>query len=178
MEMYQNPRVRYSVCIQTFCYGALFSSLMLIHPIFDLNFQRGATFPFWFASIALLGAMTSILNTKLVIIYGMRCIVLYFLIAQVVISGLTIIYFASMPQTGKVAFALYFFWQTTIFFQAGLTLGNLNALAMEPMGHITGFTASVLGGVATVLPAALAIGANVLFNGTPLPLMAYFLLWP
>lgn len=110
MEMYQNPRVRYSVCIQTFCYGALFSSLMLIHPIFDLNFQRGATFPFWFASIALLGAMTSILNAKLVIIYGMRCIVLYFLIAQVVISGLTIIYFASMPQTDKVAFALYFLW--------------------------------------------------------------------
>jgi DHA1 family bicyclomycin/chloramphenicol resistance-like MFS transporter len=151
---------------------------MLIHPIFDLNFQRGATFPFWFASIALLGAMTSILNAKLVIIYGMRCIVLYFLIAQVVISGLTILYFASMPQSGKVAFALYFLWQTTIFFQSGLTLVNLNALAMEPMGHIAGFTASVSGGVATVLAAVLAIGANVLFNGTPLPLMAYFLLWP
>ena len=74
------------------------------------NIRLGATFSFWFASIALLGAMTSILNAKLVIIYGMRCIVLYFLIAQVVISGLTIIYFASMPQTDKVAFALYFLW--------------------------------------------------------------------
>ena len=83
-----------------------------------------------------------------------------------------------MPQSGKVAFALNFLWQTTIFFQAGLTLGNLNALAMEPMGHIAGFKASVSGGVATVLAAALAIGVNVLFNDPPLPLMAYFFRWP
>ena len=54
-----------------------------------------------------------------------------------------------------------------------LTLGNLNALGMEPMGHIAGFTASLSGGVATGLAAVLAIGANVLFNGPPLPLMAY-----
>ena len=40
VEMYNHPQVRYSICIQTFCYGTLFSSLILIQPIFDLNFQR------------------------------------------------------------------------------------------------------------------------------------------
>ena len=171
MEMYQNPQVRYSICIQAFCYGTLFSSLILIQPIFDLNFQRRATFPFWFALIALFGAAASILNSRLVMIYGMRSMVLNSMMAQVVLSSAVVIYFVGMPQTGKGAFALYFIWQAVIFFQAGLTLGNLNALAKEPMGHIAGFTASVSGGISTVLAAALAMGVNVLFDGTPLPLM-------
>lgn len=173
VEMYNHPQVRYSIFIQTFCYGTLFSSLILIQPIFDLNFQKGATFPSWFAMIALFGAISSILNAKLVMICGMRSMVLYSLVAQVILSSAILFYFLSMPQTGKTAFALYFIWQTMIFFQAGLTLGNLNALAMEPMGHIAGFTASVTGGISTVSAAALAMGVNVLFDGTPLPLIAY-----
>ena len=173
LEMYKNPQVRYSICIQTFCYGTLFSSLILIQPIFDLNFQRGANFPLWFALIALLGAIASILNARLVMTFGMRSMVLYSLMVQVVLSSAVTAYFVSMPQTDKTAFVLYFTWQSMIFFQAGLTLGNLSALAMEPMGHIAGFTASVSGGIATVLAASLAMGVNVLFDGTPLPLIAY-----
>ncbi|MDA9991302.1 hypothetical protein N9E48_10920 [Paracoccaceae bacterium] len=46
---------------------------------------------------------------------------------------------------------------------------------MEPMGHIAGFKASVSGGVATVLAAALAIGVNVLFNAPPPALNGLFL---
>ena len=173
LVMYKDQQVRYAICIQTFCYGTLFSSLVLIQPIFDLNFKRGDTFPLWFALIAIIGAIASILNAKLVIKYGMRSMVLYSLMTQVCLSGLVVIYFVSMPQTGKVAFFLYFVWQAMVFFQAGLTLGNLNALAMEPMGQIAGFAASVTGGISTVFAAALAMGVNVIFNVAPLPLVAY-----
>ena len=171
--MYRNKQVRYAICIQTFCYGILFSSLVLIQPIFDVIFQRGTTFPLWFALIAIIGATASILNAKLVIIHGMRSMVLYPLITQVVFSGLVIIYFVILPQTGNIAFSLYFGRQTMIFFQAGLTLGNLNALALEPMGQIAGFAASVAGGIATVFGSVLSMGVNISFNGTPLPLMVY-----
>ena len=44
--------------------------------------------------------------------------------------------------------------------QAGLTLGNLNALAMEPVGHIAGIAASVIGALSTVLAACLACGGG------------------
>jgi DHA1 family bicyclomycin/chloramphenicol resistance-like MFS transporter len=53
---------------------------------------------------------------------------------------------------GSGIYGFYFFvvWQASIFFQAGLTIGNLNALAMEPMGHIAGMAASVIGALSTV----------------------------
>jgi DHA1 family bicyclomycin/chloramphenicol resistance-like MFS transporter len=54
---------------------------------------------------------------------------------------------------------------------AGLTIGNLNALAMEPVGHIAGMAASVTGAISTVGAVLLAAPLGVAFDGTPLPLM-------
>ena len=67
--------------------------------------------------------------------------------AQIVISGVFTFF-----GLGDGAFGFYFFlvWQAFIFLQAGLTFGNLTALAMEPMGHIAGMAASVVGAIATV----------------------------
>ncbi len=53
----------------------------------------------------------------------------------------------------------------------GLTLGNLNALAMEPLGHIAGMAASVTSAIATVASVLLAVPVGLLFNGTALPLL-------
>jgi DHA1 family bicyclomycin/chloramphenicol resistance-like MFS transporter len=67
-------------------------------------------------------------------------------------------------------FYLFVAWMTSVFFQVGLTLGNLNAIAMEPMGHIAGIVASISGAVATVVAAGLAIPVGLSFTNTPLPL--------
>ena len=53
---------------------------------------------------------------------------------------------------------------------AGVTMGNLNAIAMEPMGHIAGMAASVIGSIATVLAAAIAAPIGLLFDGSITPL--------
>ena len=60
-------------------------------------------------------------------------------------------------------------WQTGVFAQAGFTLGNLNALAMAPMGAVAGMAASVTGAVATLGSVALAIPIGQQFDGTPMP---------
>jgi DHA1 family bicyclomycin/chloramphenicol resistance-like MFS transporter len=57
-----------------------------------------------------------------------------------------------------------------MFFQAGLVMGNLNALAMEPLGHIAGSAASVISAVSTVIGVALSAPIGLMFDGTPLPL--------
>ena len=69
-----------------------------------------------------------------------------------------------------IAFGAYVAWVTANFFQAGLTIGNLNALAMEEMGHIAGLAASVIAAVSTVGAVLLAVPAALAFNGTPLPM--------
>ncbi len=54
---------------------------------------------------------------------------------------------------------------------AGLTIGNLNAQGLEPVGHIAGMAASVIGAISTVLSVVLAAPVGLAFNGTALPLM-------
>jgi DHA1 family bicyclomycin/chloramphenicol resistance-like MFS transporter len=49
-------------------------------------------------------------------------------------------------------------------------LGNTNALAMEPVGHIAGMAASVVGALATVGSVFLAVPIGLAFDGTPVPL--------
>ena len=53
----------------------------------------------------------------------------------------------------------------------GLTMGNLNALAMEPVGHIAGLAASVISSLATVGSVILAIPIGLAFDGTSTPLI-------
>jgi MFS transporter, DHA1 family, multidrug resistance protein len=69
-------------------------------------------------------------------------------------------------------FPAYVVWTTGVFTMTSLTIGNLNALALEPVGHIAGLAASVIGAISTVLSVALAIPVGLMFDGTPLPLIA------
>jgi DHA1 family bicyclomycin/chloramphenicol resistance-like MFS transporter len=95
------------------------------------------------------------------------------LLAQVILSAAMILV-ATAAAAGHVSNDLYFgafvIWQASLFFQAGMTIGNLNAIAQEPMGHIAGMAASVISSVATVGGVALAVPVGLLFDGTPLPL--------
>ena len=52
----------------------------------------------------------------------------------------------------------------------GLLFGNLNALAMEPLGKMAGLGAAVVGSLSTViaLPLAYAIGEVLVDSVTPL----------
>jgi len=69
-----------------------------------------------------------------------------------------------------LAFGTYVFWITSNFFQAGLTIGNLNALALEEMGHIAGLAASVITAVATIGAVAISAPIALAFDGTPMPM--------
>lgn len=53
----------------------------------------------------------------------------------------------------------------------GLTQGNLAALAMQDLGHLAGFAASMMTAISTILAVALAIPVGLAFNGSQFPLM-------
>ncbi|NOR61838.1 MAG: Bcr/CflA family drug resistance efflux transporter, partial [Rhodobacteraceae bacterium] len=60
------------------------------------------------------------------------------------------------------------------FFSVGLVFGNVNALAMEPMGANAGIAAAIIGAVSTVLAVAIGVPLGLLYNGSTLPLVAGF----
>ena len=85
------------------------------------------------------------------------------LAVQVLLSAIFLIFDLS---GGTYGFYFFVAWQTYIFFQAGLTLGNLNALAMEPLGHIAGMASSVIGAFATVGGVLISGPIGLMFKGS------------
>ncbi|MEL7280238.1 MAG: MFS transporter [Pseudomonadota bacterium] len=165
-----HPTVQLSTAAQALCMTALFASLSSIHQIFDVTYDKAESFPWWFALIAVVAGGFSLLNAMLVIRLGMKrllIIAMSLMIAvTVVILALDLLVFAS-----GLPFAVYIFWQGAIFVHTAMTLGNLSALAMEPMGAVAGMAASVITGLATVGAVVFTIPIGLSFNGTALPLM-------
>lgn len=169
LQMFRHPTVRLSILVQSLCLGMLFTMLTMVQPVYDVVFGRADSFPFWFGAVALVSGSASLLNAAVVVRLGMRRLVTWTLGAQIVLSGSMVL----LTQSGlplSAGFAAFVFWQTTVFFMAGMTLGNLNAISMEPMGHIAGMAASVIGGISTVAAVAIAAPVGLLFDGSLVPL--------
>ena len=169
--------VRISIITLIFSYGTLFTCILLVQQVFDQFFGRAGSFPEWFAVIAALSASASFLNSMLVMKLGMRRLISAALRVQVALSALMLLMFYAGIISGDLGFAFFVFWVFSLFFQAGLTLGNLTALSMEPLGHIAGTAASVISAIATLGSAALATIAGHFFNGTPLTMIVSILLF-
>ena len=170
IELFSHPSVRISIIVQSLAMAMLFATLMQVQPIYYEVYDRAASFPYWFAVVAVLGGSASLLNAALVERFGMRLLVRVTLTAQIALSAIIVVFgLYDLPE--PLGFTFFLIWQISIFFQAGLTLGNLNAIAMEPVGHIAGIAASAVGGVSTVLAAIIASPVALLFDGTTLPLI-------
>ena len=169
VEVLKHRVVRLSIMAQTMGYVLLFSTISLIQPVFDQVFDRASTFPLWFAGMAVVSGSASILNAALVMRLGMQRLAAAAFGGQVILSSIMTLFWLSGLR-GDAMFAVYVVWQCTVLFQSGLTVGNLNAIAMEPMAHIAGTAASVIGAISTVAGALIAAPIALVFNGTPLPM--------
>ncbi len=160
-----------STAMQTLFLAGLFATLSATQPIFDVTFGRAAQFPMWFALIALCSASASFLNARFVMRVGMRGMISRALVAHAVFTAVMTAAWALGVWPAGAAFWAHLVWTVSVFFVTGLTMGNLNALAMEPVGHQAGMASSVIGAVSTVLSVVLAVPVGLAFDGSPMPLM-------
>lgn len=170
-EVLTHRVVLISIAAQALTLGMLFATLSSMEGIFDQQFDRAASFPLWFAVIAVASMSGSIVNARLVMRVGMRVMVK---VTYAVLLAATLLYLAlqmasALPDTA--AFAVHILWSVLLFAVMGLTLGNLSALAMEPLGHIAGLAASVTSAIATVASVVLAVPVGLMFDGSQGPLL-------
>jgi MFS transporter, DHA1 family, multidrug resistance protein len=65
-------------------------------------------------------------------------------------------------------------FMTILFFFNGLLFGNYNSLAMEPMGHIAGVAAAVVGSLSSLIAVSAGTPIGQLYDGTVIPLIVGF----
>ena len=155
-----------------FIFGAFVGYLSSAQQIFQDTFNKGDSFPLYFAFLALAIGAASVFNSQLVMKYGMRPLSHSALIVSIVVS------FAFLPAAmgwfGSFTLPLFMVWALINFFCMGLLFGNFNALAMEPLGHIAGVAAALIGFLSTLVSLPLGVLVAQLFNGTAVPLIAGF----
>ncbi|MFM7445620.1 MAG: multidrug effflux MFS transporter [Tabrizicola sp.] len=171
-ELFTHRIVLVSTALQTLTLAALFATLSSLQGIFERQFDRAESFPLWFALIAVASMSGSLLNSRIVMTLGKRRVVQRTYVGVVVLSVIALTTLGTGLLLGDLSFAMQMLWCIGLFAMMGLTMGNLNALAMEPVGHIAGLAASVISALATVGSVILAIPVGLAFNGTSTPLIA------
>ncbi len=172
IEVMSHRAVVLSIATQTIVYGMLFGAIASVQPIFDITFDRATSFPYWFGVLALISAVPSLVNAAIVVRFGMRRLIRIALMVQCVISALTLATMAVPSLSIDAQFFIYYAWMVSLFSMLGFTIGNLNALALQPMGHIAGTASSVMSAIATLAGAVIGAPLGLVFNGTAIPLAA------
>ncbi len=159
------------------CAGLIFSAMVgyitSCQQIFQDYFKIGNLFPIYFGICALSIGISSIVNSMIVRRFGMKLISHYALIAMIVISVL----FLSLLifQNNQAQIWQFMIFTLISFFCLGMLFGNLNALAMEPMGHYAGIASAVIGFISSGTSAILGTIIGQAYNGSLMPMVLGFL---
>lgn len=144
----------------------LMGYLMSVPQIFDTIFVRLDLLPHVFALIAGLMAACSLINSRIVMRFGMR------LIGHAGLTGFTLFaaVHAVVAGLGYESMVLFTVLQGLMMACFSFAGGNFGALAMEHMGKVAGMATSLQGSFSTILGAGCGALLGQMFNGTVVPL--------
>jgi DHA1 family bicyclomycin/chloramphenicol resistance-like MFS transporter len=149
--------------------GAFLGYLNSAQQIFQEQYALGNLFPILFGIIALSLGLASFLNASLVMRFGMRFLVN--LALRVVLWLAVVACVFSLAWGGIPPLWFFMTYLMTTFFCIGILFGNLNALAMSPLGHMAGIGAAIVGSLSTLIQMSLGTLIGRQYNGTVLPVI-------
>lgn len=156
----------------TLVFGGLFGFINSAQQIYVGIYGLGVWFPVLFAAVAMMMAVSSFVNSRLVGRFGMRRLshgaLVGFLAANTTLFVLALL--------GPVPLVVFVGLFTIAMLQFGWIGSNFNAIAMEPLGHVAGTASSVQGFVQTIGGAVIGAIIGQAFDGTVMPLTAGFFL--
>jgi len=145
-------------------FGAQLLYLSTAAPLFFDLYEVEALFPVYFAILAAAIGIASYLNGRLVMRLGMATL------ARAALIGLTLAGLTLLGTTGfwsgrpplPVFMALGF----GAFFTIGFLFGNLNAMAMKPLGAMAGLGAALIASGSSLVATAFTLAFERLYDGT------------
>ena len=152
--------------------SAFVGYLSCSRQIFQDQYGVGSRFALWFGLLAAAIGLASFLNGRMVMRLGMLRL------ATRALRGLTGLSFAflafSVARSGQPEFWTFMIYMALAFFCVGILFGNMNSLAMEPLGHIAGVGAAVVASVSLTVSVTLGAWIGQSYDGTVIPLVAGF----
>jgi len=147
--------------------GAFLGYLNSAQQIFQDQYGLGELFPIIFSLGAVSIGLASFSNSRLVMRYGMRFLVNWSL--RIIVLLAIIAFAIALMTAGSPPLWLFMVYLLSSFFCVGILFGNQNSLAMEPLGHLAGIGAAMVGSLSTLIqmPIGTFIGQN--YNYTIIP---------
>ncbi len=165
------PAIGYTIATG-FVFAPFVAYLGSAQQVFQDSYGTGALFPLYFGVLALSFGAGSIVNGRLVMKYGMRRL------SKLAAAAIALISLVACPVAfafdGLPPFWLLMCYLLSVFVSVSLLFGNLNALAMEPLGHIAGIGAAVIASLATFISVPLGGLVGQGFDGTMYTLIGAF----
>ena len=153
-----------------FIFGAFLTYISASQTIFQHIYDVGNLFPLYFALLAFAIGFASFINGKLVMGLGMRKLCTWAMCGWLFFSGiLTVLcwFYAGIPPMWMFVSVLFF-----AFFCIGILFGNINAMAMQPLGAMAGLGAAIIGSLSSLISVltAVFIGSFIEHSITPVAL--------
>jgi DHA1 family bicyclomycin/chloramphenicol resistance-like MFS transporter len=156
-------------------FGAFLAYLSGSQTIFQDIYDTGEYFPLLFALLAFAIGAASLFNGIMVVRLGIIKLVGFALSMTVVfgvmLTGISIVY-GGVPPLWLFISVMFFG-----FFFLGVLFGNLNSLAMVPVGHMAGVGAAFVGSFTSVMAVPIATFINIFLSDSIAPIAYGFLVF-
>ena len=155
-----------------FIFGAFVGYLSSSQQIFQVQYGLQTLFPLYFGILAAAIGCATLVNASLVMRFGMRRLSRLALAAICLLSAP--FYLASLYLGGHPPLLALMLYLLAVFFCCGVLFGNLNALAMEPLGHVAGLGSALIGSLSTLVSVLFGVWIADAYDQTVLPLVLGF----
>lgn len=147
-------------------FGVFLLYLSTSQAIFDEIYDKGESFPFYFALLASGFGLAAFLNSKFVMKYGMYRLSVASVFGLIGVGSVFLVF----SFLGGQDFVIFMITCYGLMFCAGVIFSNLSAMAMQPLGQVAGLGASIISAISSFVAVPVSALAGRFFNNTLLPL--------
>lgn len=166
----------YTTMCYTLCMGLFFGSFLgylnSSQQIFQDLFQTGKLFTVYFGVLALVFGVASLVNSRFVQKWGMDYLCTRAVWGIILSSALFLVVLVFISAN----LWLFMIYASVLFFCFGLVFGNVNAMAMEPMGHVAGIASAIIGASSSIISMLIGTAIGQMYDGTLVPVTSGFLI--
>ena len=144
--------------------------------IFQEGYGVGEAFPIYFAILAAGIGVASLMNGALVLRFGMRRLAMLAVGMIALVSAAFLVFAAAYD--GLPPFWAMMAYFAVVLFCFGGAVGNIPALALEPLGERAGMGSTLFGGLGTLIAVPIGGFVGQSFDGTLTPILLGFAVLP